>query len=155
MILIPFLYHWVAFFFHLGKFCIKWKNKFIYHMRKGIGKKIKHQLILLWDVEQFVLSLSVSLKIWTWKVILVLRMSSKLQASPTFKLLSFANVFHPLESSNLSPVWDILIRYFAGQTLPFDSWKWISPRFLFKSKCLLPNIDGIVCQANEKANVKE
>jgi len=114
-----------------------------------------NQLILLWNVKQFVLSLSVSLKIWTMKVSIVLEMSSNLQTSPTFKLLSFANAFHPVVSSNFRPLVHILIEYVADQTLPFNTWSWISPLFLFKSKCVLQNKDGIFCQTIENANVDE
>lgn len=117
--------------------------------------KIKNQFILLWDVEHFFLSLSVSLKTWTMKVSIVLEMSSNLQTSPTFKLLSFANSSHPLVSSNLIPLSDVLflVEYLADHTLPFNAWSWISSLFLFKSKCVLPNKHGIFCQTKENANV--
>ena len=103
--------------------------------------------MLPWDVEQF--ELADTLKIWTWKVSFVAGMSSKVQTSPTFKLLSSANVFHPLDSSNLLLVSAVLIRYLACQTLPFNTSRLISPLFLRKSMCFLQNLDGKFCQGKE------
>lgn len=104
--------------------------------------------ILLWDIEQF--GLSVSLKMWTSKISLVSRTSSKTQTSSTFRLLSFTNAVHPPVSSNFCLPAAILIRYLAGQTFLFNTRRWTLPCFLSESnfKCFSTNFFGKFCQAN-------
>lgn len=133
--------------FHSFNFSILWLAAL--DKWKVVEKKIKHQ----YSYFKMLNNLDcVSLKMWIWKFSLVPGMSSKVQTSPTFKLLSFTNVFHPLEISNFVLPWLSLIRNLAGQTLSFNTQRWISPRFLLKSKCLLPNADGIFYKAKEKVN---
>ena len=85
---------------------------------------------------------------WTRKVSLVPWTSSKMQTSPTFKLLSLTNAFH--ESLNLIAVFCLWIWYFAGQILPLNTWRLISLRFLCKSRWLLQNFIGKFCHWKEK-----
>ena len=87
---------------------------------------------------------------WTSKVSLVPSMSSKVQTLPTFKLLSLTNVFHPLVSLKFVLFFIFWIIYFAGQILPFNTWRLICLRFLCKSRWLLQNFIGKFCHWKEK-----
>lgn len=86
---------------------------------------------------------------WTSKVSLVPSMSSKVQTLPTFKLLSLTNVFHPLVSLKFVLFFIFWIIYFAGQILPFNTWRLIC-LLLSKPKCLLQNFVCKGCHEKEK-----